>query len=72
LSLSRGTLKLDAALAPNASLLDSDHLTAHERQLVCNAAIADQGEYLRPSDGCAAVFIAMHDRTALLQAGEFG
>ena len=31
LSLGRGALKLDAALASNARLFDSDHLTAHER-----------------------------------------
>ena len=71
-SSSRTALKLDAALASNAGLFDSDHLTAHKRQLVCDAAIADQGEYLRPADGCTAVFIAMHDRIALLQAGDFG
>jgi hypothetical protein len=59
---------LDAALASNASLFDSDH----ERLLVCNAAIADQGKCLRSTDGCAVVFIAMHDRIALLQAGDFG
>jgi hypothetical protein len=33
-------------LASNASLFDSDH----ERLLVCNAAIADQEECLRPTD----------------------
>jgi hypothetical protein len=37
-SSSRAALKLDAALASNAGLFNSDHLTARKRQLVCNAA----------------------------------
>jgi hypothetical protein len=66
-----GLQKLDTTLASNAGVFDGEHLTAHERESVCDGPISyDCGKCLGPRDFRAVSTAAIRTNITMAHACE--